>query len=73
MNGSANPTMTGSARRGKQSNRLTEIKITGNYKDHQYYNEAISQWEWYIDNSDTFDGKLEDLLKREEEENWIKL
>ncbi len=71
VNGSANPTMTGSARRGRQSNRITEVKITGNYKHSNYYNEAISQWEWYIDNSDSFDGKLEDLLKGEEEENWL--
>ena len=71
VNGSANPTMTGSARRGKQSNRVTEIKVTGNYRDEDYYNEVILQWEWYIDNSEFFDGKLEDLLKREEEEDWI--
>ena len=71
VNGSANPTMTGSARRGKQSNRITEISVTGNYKDDDYYNEAISQWEWYIDNSDSFDGKLEDLLREKDEEEWV--
>ena len=54
VNGSANPTMTGSARRGKQSNRVTEIKVTGNYRDEDYYNEVILQWEWYIDNSEFF-------------------
>ena len=46
VNGSANPTMPGSARRGRQSNRITYISVTGNYKDDDYYNEAISQWEW---------------------------
>ena len=71
VNGSANPTMTGSARRGRQSNRITDISVTGNYKDDDYYNEAISQWEWYIDNSDTFDGKLEDLLREKDEEEWV--
>ena len=63
--------MTGSARRGRQSNRITDISVTGNYKDDDYYNEAISQWEWYIDNSDSFDGKLEDLLREKDEEEWV--
>ena len=31
INGSAYPTMTGSARRGRQSNRITEITISGNF------------------------------------------
>ena len=71
INGSANPTLTGSARRGRQSNRITDITISGNYKDNEYYNNAILQWEWYIDNSDSFEGQLKDLLLTKEEEEWI--
>ena len=41
INGSANPTLTGSARRGRQSNRITDITISGNYKDNEYYNLSL--------------------------------
>jgi hypothetical protein len=71
VNGSPNPTMTGSAKRGQQSNRITEITIFGNYLQDPYYKETESQWDWYMSNSEAFDGELVELLDAREDEEWI--
>ena len=36
VNGSSNPTITGSGKRGSQSNRITRIGFTGEYSSHEY-------------------------------------
>ena len=70
LNGSANPTNTGSGATGKQSNRMTRIEINGDYESENYYKSLMSEWEWYVNNSEKFMGSLIDLLENEPEIEW---
>ena len=72
VNGSPNPTITGSGKRGNQSNRITRICFTGDYKSESYVEKAESDWEWYIENSVPFEEDLFQLLHSLEKEEHIK-
>jgi hypothetical protein len=70
LNGSANPTKTGSGATGKQSNRMTRIEIKGDFESDSYYQSLIKDWEWYEENSVEFFGSLIELLENEPEIEW---
>jgi hypothetical protein len=69
LNGSANPTKSGSGGRG-QSNRITTTKITGDYEKQEYYKKCMTQWDWYLEKSIPFLDSLIELLPDDEEE-WV--
>ena len=66
INGSANPTLTGSG--SSQSNRIKIHKISGDFPNDSFYNECISEWENYVALSEPFFGQLTDLLPEDSEE-----
>ncbi|MDC3291084.1 hypothetical protein OAV27_01160 [Euryarchaeota archaeon] len=70
INGSPNPTNTGSGATGKQSNRVTRIDIIGDYESNSYYQSLVKEWEWYVENSEEFLGSLLELLENEPEIEW---
>ena len=67
LNGSANPTKSGSGGAG-QSNRITTVKIEGDYETDEYYQKCMEQWEYYEKRSSPFLGSLFDALPQEREE-----
>lgn len=67
LNGSANPTKSGSGGSG-QSNRITTIRIKGDYETHPYYKHCIKQWDWYMEHSEPFLESLFDKLPNDKEE-----
>lgn len=67
VNGSANPTMKGSGGKG-QSNRITVVKIKGDYENDDYYLECMKQWDWYESKTVPFLSSLLELLPEPEEE-----
>jgi len=71
LNGSANPTLHGDGRIGKQSNRETKITLSGDYESHNHYLECLEGWKWYEDNSEPFLGSLLELLENKPEEEWV--
>ena len=62
LNGSANPTKSGSGGAG-QSNRITTVKIEGDTKL-KYYQKCMEQWEYYEKRSSPFLGSLFDALPK---------
>jgi hypothetical protein len=69
LNGSANPTNSGSGGRG-QSNRITTVKLSGDFQTHDYYKDCIKQWDWYENRTQPFLESLMELLPDDEDE-WI--
>lgn len=67
LNGSANPTKSGSGGSG-QSNRITTIKISGDYDSHSHYLKCMEEWDWYLENSTPFLESLFDMLPPNKEE-----
>ena len=65
INGSANPTNTGSGATGKQSNRVTRVDIHGDYESEKYFQDLLKEWNWYVQNSEEFLGSLIELLENE--------
>lgn len=72
VNGSPNPTITGTGKRGNQSNRITRICYAGDYQNEPYVQKAELDWQWYIDNSVPFEEDLFQLLNNSEKEDHIK-
>jgi len=69
LNGSANPTNSGSGGKG-QSNRITTVKLKGDYATHDYYKTCMEQWNWYEEKTQPFLDSLIELLP-DDEEDWI--
>jgi hypothetical protein len=72
VNGSSNPTFHGSGKKGSQSNRITRVGFSGDYNEEEYVKKAESDWEFYIENSEPFEGELFDLLNNVEREERVK-
>ena len=64
INGSANPTKSGSGGSG-QSNRITTVKIEGDFETDEYYQKCMEQWADYEKRSSPFLGSLFDALPEE--------
>lgn len=69
LNGSANPTNSGSGGRG-QSNRVTTVKLTGDFESDDYYKTCMKQWDWYESKTQPFLDSLMELLP-DNEDDWI--
>ncbi len=67
LNGSANPTKSGSGGSG-QSNRITTVKMEGDFETDEYYQKCMDQWADYEKRSSPFLGSLFDALPEEREE-----
>ena len=66
INGSANPTKSEVAAR--QSNRITTVKIEGDFETDEYYQKCMEQWADYEKRSSPFLGSR--LMHFEEREEW---
>jgi hypothetical protein len=72
VTGSSNPTFHGSGKKGGQSNRITRVGFVGDYAKEDYVSKSESDWEWYMENSEPFEGELFDLLNGIEREERVK-
>jgi len=74
INGSSNPTQTGTGKKGNQSNRITESKFVGekNISENEFVVKLESMWNDYISKSELFEGDLMDLLNVSPKEEWVK-
>jgi hypothetical protein len=72
VNGSSNPTFHGTGKKGGQSNRITRIGFEGNYSVQEYVKEAEEEWNWYMENSNPFEGELFELLNNVQREERVK-
>ena len=74
INGSSNPTMSGSGKKGNQSNRITEIQFTGTktVANHEYVRKLEAMWNTYLEKSEIFEGDLMELLDAASEPEYVK-
>jgi hypothetical protein len=72
VNGSSNPTFHGSGKKGGQSNRITRVGFVGNFSHEEYVKKSESDWKWYMDNSEPFEGELFELLNKIDREDRVK-
>jgi len=72
VNGSSNPTFQGSGKKGGQSNRITRIGFRQNYSEEDYVKKLESDWDWYMEHSEPFEGELFELLNGKEREERVK-
>ena len=72
VNGSSNPTFHGTGKKGGQSNRITRIGYSGNYAQEEYVQKSESEWEWYMEHSEPFEGELFELLNEMNREERVK-
>ena len=72
--GSSNPTMTGTAKKGNQSNRVVDLKFTGpnTIADSVYLQKVEKMWDDYISGSEVYEGDLMELLESSEEIDYVK-
>jgi hypothetical protein len=74
INGSSNPTMSGTGKKGSQSNRVTDFKFTGStlISESDYLKKLEKLWDDYIGKSEIFEGDLMELLESTKETEWLK-
>ena len=73
INGSSNPTMSGSGKKGSQSNRVTDFRFTGteSISESKYVKKLEKMWDDYLEKTEIFEGDLMQFLESSKETEWI--